>query len=217
MVSILEHFHKHRGLATSLAVCGFPMGNIFSSLITNLLTDAYGWRGCLIMHSGILLNNVVLAMTFWPVKIQQTKKVEPSIGNFCQSILKCFTMLKRKPVVFFSFAIIFMGFNGQTYFDHIPSRVVFLGYNLNYAGFILSVLGLGMLSARLICSAIMGFNIIDPTFALGSACLIQSMVSLMTTAFVTLLPTTIMAGLFGLAQGKNVHYKTPLFVLFSLF
>ena len=207
MVSILEHFDKHRGMATSLAASGLPVGNTLSPFITNFLLDTYGWRGCLIIHGGILLNTVVLAMTLWPVKVQQTEKVEPSVINFFKSLLKSFTMLKRKPVVFFSCAIFFMIFNIQTYYDHMPSRVVFLGYELNYAGLILSALGFGNLIGRLSCSVIMGFNIIDPTFALGSACLIQSMVSLIATAFVTFLPTSVMAGLFGFGQGKDVFFK----------
>ena len=203
MVLIQEHFHKHRSVATSVAMCGLPVGNALSPLINNFFLNTFGWRGTLLMHSGILLHTVALAMTFWPVKSQLTKKVKPSFINFAHSLCNSFSVLRMKSAIIFVLAIVFMRFNIATYFDHTPSRLFFLGYSLNYAGYIITIIGSGVLISRIICSIVTAFDVLNPFLGLGGALFIQSLVQLLCPLFDFFLPIAILSGSFGLAQGNS--------------
>lgn len=204
MLLIQEHFHKHRSIATSIAFLGLPIGNAVSPFITNYLLEEYGWRGALVLHSGILLNTIILAMMFLPVKQQQTRKVEPSLSNFCQTFWKSFVVMKRLPVICFTVSLMAFRFNAVAYFDHAPSRMVFLGFDLAYAGYILTLLGLGILVARIICIIITALWAIEPFFGLGCAVLAQSVLSLSTPMFTTFIPLAVVSVLYGCGQGECI-------------
>ena len=64
-VLVQTHFNKHRKFATSISVSGLPLGNLIAPILTNVLIQEFGWRGALMLHTGILLNALVLVQ-MWP-------------------------------------------------------------------------------------------------------------------------------------------------------
>ena len=75
-VIIQQHFHKHKGFATSLSMCGLPIGSLLSPLITNYFLKTFGWRGTLAMQSGILLQLLAISMTYSPTKTITSRQQE---------------------------------------------------------------------------------------------------------------------------------------------
>ena len=199
---IQEHFDKHRSFATSFAACGLPLGYITSPFIINALLEKFGWRGCLMIHSGIMMHTIVLAMTFWPVKVQKTKKVTPGIINFCKSFMSSFLVLKRKPVIFLVCSIAFMKFNIATFYDHSPSRLVFLGFSLIYAGYMITAMGAATLIGRVLCTIILGLDILEPVFAFGLALFTESTCQFISAVLTLFVPLVAISTVYGFAQGK---------------
>ncbi len=63
-VMIGHYFNKHRALATGIASCGSGVGTFVFNPMTLSLIDIYGWKGCMLILSGIVLNGVVIGATF---------------------------------------------------------------------------------------------------------------------------------------------------------
>ena len=160
-VSIQKHFNKHRSLATSLVYCGIPFGNLFSPMITNSFLSTYGLRGTLLLHSGIMLNTVVLSGTFWPAKPKQrrgdgteTNRSLKAGQSVNKSGLCDFSLCRNIPFIMLISSVVLIRFNTATFMDHTPSRTVHLGYDLKWAGFLMTVLCISSLTSRLVCSVV---------------------------------------------------------------
>ena len=57
-------FEKRRSLATGIAVAGSGLGTFAIAPLTEYLLDEYGWRGTLLVMSGITLNFIVFGALF---------------------------------------------------------------------------------------------------------------------------------------------------------
>ena len=68
IVSVTTYFEKKRSLATGIAVCGSGFGTfIFAPIITKLL-EVYGWRGAMLIISGIVLECIIFGALFRPLE-----------------------------------------------------------------------------------------------------------------------------------------------------
>ncbi|KAI4466211.1 monocarboxylate transporter [Holotrichia oblita] len=74
IVSVTMYFEKKRSLATGIAVCGSGFGTfIFAPIITVLLRE-YGWRGSMMIISGIVLECMIFGALFRPLEYESTEK-----------------------------------------------------------------------------------------------------------------------------------------------
>ncbi len=67
VVIVGHYFHNRRQLSMGLAAAGFGAGNFIFAPILRCFIQAYGWRGALLLASGICLNCVVLGALLMPV------------------------------------------------------------------------------------------------------------------------------------------------------
>ncbi|XP_077998484.1 monocarboxylate transporter 12-like [Glandiceps talaboti] len=74
MVSM--YFKKRLSIALGLALAGTGGGQFALSLICQYLVDTYGWRGMLLIYSGIALNLSVAGSLMWPLKARENGKDE---------------------------------------------------------------------------------------------------------------------------------------------
>ncbi|XP_035742954.1 monocarboxylate transporter 12-B-like isoform X1 [Vespa mandarinia] len=98
IVSVTCYFEKYRSLATGIAVCGSGLGTlIFAPCLESLISN-YGWRGAIMICSGIVLNCIILGAFFRPLETSMLKKNHNSkgISEKLQSINKSSTFTKRQ-------------------------------------------------------------------------------------------------------------------------
>lgn len=76
IVSVTTYFEKKRSLATGIAVCGSGFGTfIFAPIITYLLRE-FGWRGSILIISGIVLECIIFGSLFRPLEYEEEKSVD---------------------------------------------------------------------------------------------------------------------------------------------
>lgn len=78
IVSVTCYFEKYRSLATGIAVCGSGLGTLIFAPFVDYLIAMYGWRGAIMICSGIVLNCTVLGALFRPLPTRQLKKRNPT-------------------------------------------------------------------------------------------------------------------------------------------
>ena len=65
-VCVSAYFVSKRPLATSISSCGSSAGTFLFGFLYRLCIDYYGWRGALVVFSGLMLNGVVCGVLFRP-------------------------------------------------------------------------------------------------------------------------------------------------------
>ncbi|XP_015176547.1 PREDICTED: monocarboxylate transporter 12 [Polistes dominula] len=82
IVSVTCYFEKYRSLATGIAVCGSGLGTlVFAPCLESLISN-YGWRGTMMICSGIVLNCIVLGAFFRPLETPVSKRNRNSEGIY---------------------------------------------------------------------------------------------------------------------------------------
>lgn len=91
-------FEKRRALATGIAVAGSGLGTFAMAPLTEYLLSEYGWRGTLLVMSGLTLNFVVFGALFREVpatKLMLTANAQiknqgiPSMSSSLSSLVSC--------------------------------------------------------------------------------------------------------------------------------
>ncbi len=62
VVAVTVHLPQYRTIAVGASMSGMALGNFIYPYLANVLKDIYGWRGALIITSGLTLNVCVYAM-----------------------------------------------------------------------------------------------------------------------------------------------------------
>ena len=65
-VCVSTYFLSKRPLATSISSCGSSAGTFIFGFLYRVCIDDYGWRGALLVFSGLMLNGVVCGALFRP-------------------------------------------------------------------------------------------------------------------------------------------------------
>lgn len=79
IVSVTTYFEKKRSLATGIAVCGSGLGTFLFAPILTALMENYGWRGSLLIISGLVLNCVIFGAFFRPLEEEKVVEETPTI------------------------------------------------------------------------------------------------------------------------------------------
>ena len=69
------YFEKKRALATGIALCGSGIGTFVFAPFSRFLITFYGWKGGLLIISGICLNGCVCAALFRPISQRNLKYI----------------------------------------------------------------------------------------------------------------------------------------------
>ena len=74
IIAVSFYFEKRRSLATGLAVCGSGIGTFMFAPLTDILLHEFGWKGTVLIETGILLNCIVCGLIFRPLPVMKNKK-----------------------------------------------------------------------------------------------------------------------------------------------
>ena len=81
-VMIANYFDKKRSLAMGIAECGAGVGTLIFAPLTQYLISTYGWRGTLLILSGVVGNIMVCGALFRPLEqSKETMKTKLIIQN----------------------------------------------------------------------------------------------------------------------------------------
>ncbi|KRT78853.1 membrane transporter [Oryctes borbonicus] len=75
------YFEKKRSLATGIAVCGSGFGTFIFAPIITLLLNEYGWRGSMIIISGIVLECIIFGALFRPLEYEPATKIASDVSK----------------------------------------------------------------------------------------------------------------------------------------
>lgn len=67
-VVVANYFDKRRALATGIAECGAGAGTVVFAPLTLFLVSSFGWRGALLILSGITANIIVCGALYRPIE-----------------------------------------------------------------------------------------------------------------------------------------------------
>ncbi|XP_067128313.1 monocarboxylate transporter 12-B-like [Centruroides vittatus] len=84
IVTVGYYFETKRAFATGIAVCGSGVGAFIMPPIVNYLNETYGWRGCLLLLSSIIMHCCVFGSLFRPLVPNEDNSSESKedIPNF---------------------------------------------------------------------------------------------------------------------------------------
>lgn len=86
VVIVGEYFDKKRAIAMPIAASGVCVFVLLLPFLLRYFIAYYGWRGCLILQSGIALQALYLAVLFRPPPKEFTKSLKDSISETMESI-----------------------------------------------------------------------------------------------------------------------------------
>lgn len=82
VVMVAFYFEDRRALATGLSVCGSGIGTFLFAPLTEHLIKTYGWRGTMIIWSGIILNLVVCGCLLRPLEFTPQERRLRALQKF---------------------------------------------------------------------------------------------------------------------------------------
>lgn len=92
---VTDYFDKRLALASGIAECGAGLGTLIFAPLTEYLVTQFGWRGTLLILSGIVLNIVVCGALYQPIektndavvkkKKEQKMELEIENGDSCKT------------------------------------------------------------------------------------------------------------------------------------
>ena len=74
MIMVGQYFDRHRSVALGIAAAGGSFGQLIIPLIIRFLLDQYGYQGCMLIYSGIVLNGVVAGALLRPQSFYKRRK-----------------------------------------------------------------------------------------------------------------------------------------------
>jgi MFS family permease len=131
-IIVQQHFNKNRALANCLGMLGWSLGYTVGPVIIRALLEAYGWRGTLLLMSGLFLHRVPLALSFWPP--DQTTKHDTHPGTpqswleRVKAMCECKTF-HHAPFLLFWWSECFTKFYLYAFPNHIPSYADHNGFS----------------------------------------------------------------------------------------
>ncbi|XP_035668275.1 monocarboxylate transporter 12-like [Branchiostoma floridae] len=183
MTMVGRYFDKRRTLANALAWLGACTGNFAFPPFFQFLIDCYGWRGALVVISGIALNCCVCGALLKPIRhpagdttVRSTYHQGETITGdnvyrpekdvtyttalpkaYGRSKMSGFTLLRKRQFVLYLFSFAFLYFGYYVPFVHLVPRAVYLGAGEYQAAFLISILSVGDIIGRVVIGMVPEF------------------------------------------------------------
>ncbi|XP_014667422.1 PREDICTED: monocarboxylate transporter 13-like [Priapulus caudatus] len=143
IVSVTEHFHDKRTIATGIAVSGTGFGMLVYPILFQWLLEKYVWRQALLITSGITLNLCVCAAAIFPLKRDFNVNIVKPTKTLSVSMLKKpnYTKLCINNLLFcIALSIAYV---------HLPAYAHSVGHTEQLASMLISVIGVSNCVGRI--------------------------------------------------------------------
>lgn len=215
-VIVQQYFDKNRALAAGIAALGMSIGNMIGAPIQQLLIDHYGWRGSMIMLSGISLHLLVLCSAYRP--LSYTRQRNTSSRDRSLEVTECrrvlarilrdisdLSILRYAPYTMCLVGTFFVGAGGIPFNHHVASHAVFYKVDRQSAALLTTIISLGITAGRLASSFFANMKCSNRVLFYGIAATISGVLIMLYSLAVTY-PLMIAIGTCeGFAAGEKVQ------------
>lgn len=204
-VVVQQYFDKKRSLVGGLAIVGMGIGHAMWSPVTKVLEDTFGWRGTLMLISGLTLQGLPLSMLLRPVAIQnpnQDQQQEKIKMSLIQIIANAFDMsvLKNKLFWAYHFGLFFIQAAESVTYTFSYLRAVEDGVDPASASLLVTVTGIITIFTRIFYGWLGDRTFVNRMVLLGCGNIIcgsASVLSYFAKGFPLLVVYSVAFGLFG--------------------
>lgn len=231
-VVVQQYFGKHRALAAGISAAGISVGTLSGGPIIGSLAVALGWRGALLILSGITLNCTLLGCFYRPIvhtpkrcivkdsqdsnKNDTTKTAKGEglgkvFAQLCKDMTN-FVLFRNLAFALFCTGTFFMNIGLVIFYQHTPSRAVSLGMEKEVAARLPAAIGIATLVARIIGSFIGDLRFVNRTLQCGICLGLGGVLLVFNTLTLSFTTIALMGAAIGFLSGTNMN---P--VLHSLF
>ena len=224
------YFDKKRPLAAGLSLAGHSSGTFIMMPLLSLLVRTYGWRGAMLIHTGIIMQMFIFALLYRKPNLpdlvatkdttnkgdiglnttentpqsteQSQKKMLQKTLSFFQRTWNC-NILRNPVFIQFLISICFAQLGIDVMYKFSSIKAVVAGVDRLRASFLPSVIGLASTCARLVISFVANLKCVNRTILCGASILAQGcfvILSCFAWSFETLIVCMV---LFGVCLGKS--------------
>lgn len=231
-VIVQQYFGKHRALAAGISAAGISVGTLSGGPIIGTLAVALGWRGALLILSGITLNCTLLGCFYRPIvstpKRSIVKDLQDSNRNdtktakgeglrkvfvqLCKDMTN-FALFRNLAFALFCAGTFFMNIGLVIFYQHTPSRAVSLGMEKEVAARLPAAIGIATLVARIIGSFIGDLKFVNRTLQCGICLGLGGILLIFNTLTLSFATIALMGAAIGFLSGTNMHLSSC--ILFS--
>ena len=195
LVLFMQQRFEHQNVTalTTIAMLGDYVGELISPTIVTYLKDEYGWRGSLIIISGIYANSIPFGLMLTKPKKEQLSMPQDADKG------KSYMMDPRFICIALAYAAV--RYNLRTFIFHQPSKLTLIGFEPTDTAVIMNIYGVSCVltgSAIVLISQVWKINT-SVLFILGLA--IGGSCTYLTTIH-TFIGQTIVAICYGMLNGK---------------
>ncbi|XP_061446276.1 monocarboxylate transporter 13-like [Rhineura floridana] len=151
MAAVSHYFEKRRTLATGLAVSGAGVSSLVFSPLFQYLVDLYGWRGALMLVSGMSLNLMVSASLLRPLEGDPTPKDKAGDSHWLETLASLFTLELLSHGPFMRYVLVFVLVDAGYFvpYAHLVAHAREVGCSEYEAAFIMSVAAIADMCGRI--------------------------------------------------------------------
>ncbi|ELT92499.1 hypothetical protein CAPTEDRAFT_211343 [Capitella teleta] len=193
-VIVQQHFTTKRALAAGIASSGLSVGSLVSTPFIHQLSAFYGWRGAVIIVTGITVQMLVPAMLYFPVRtppnreslelsaVEDKKKESllehpspppPARESLCQKFISVFglRLLSNRLLLLFLLAALPLECGIDVYIYLGISRAIDEGVKPVQASFVNSALGLSSFCGRILSGFVGSAKCINRSLYFAVVCI----------------------------------------------
>ncbi|XP_070557999.1 monocarboxylate transporter 13-like [Ptychodera flava] len=169
-----KYFQKRHGLANGLATGGYGLGVMGLPPICQLLIQRYGWRGAVIILSGMSANLCVAAALLRPLNVRE-KLIKDSSHNtpdrehLCLRFVRLFgfhIICSQPSIIGIMLAMTFFGSSNGTFLTFFMQRADDTGIDRMDASLLMTVFGASSCLIRLTHGCFIDLRIVSPVCVL---------------------------------------------------
>ncbi|XP_061194186.1 monocarboxylate transporter 13-like [Saccostrea echinata] len=204
VVVVGYNFEKKRNFASGVAVSGIGIGAFTLAPLMQSASNYFGYRGLMLMCSGLTLQYCVFGALLYPSKLEVSRKKEIKLSNYnssqgskLQRLREVYFFLSKRALLCVYISMFLCNLGIYLVFLHFASYVTSVGFSKLEAAFLISVCGIcNCMSRILVGSATNSNNIDEFVLYAGSFSLIGL--------------TTVLFPLYGQTYGGQVFYMVTL-------
>ena len=156
MGAISSYFAKYYHVAASIVTTAVPLSLMFFAPVTQLLTDAFGWRGAMLLLAAIQFHTVAAAAALRPinqneVSVERLKKPKTTdvIRKYLANIFKV-SLIRNRSFAIIAIIHVFLGYAFNGWLVYLVSIALSKGLTPQDAANIVLISGIGILIVRIV-------------------------------------------------------------------